>query len=489
MAGIDRIGSPAKTQRKGNDWVYGTGSDGDVTISGTVTLTSDKYYNNLTVPLGNVLLTNGFRVFVKNTATINGVVGMGTVTGNSNGSTNGTITSPSSISATGTLHGGGGVVSQIPPTVFYRIGGDGGGSTNPSITLLPSYLAKRIEAMTGCFIDYSYGQPIILYEEPGDYREHRAQGRPLYGGSDGTTGSSGTTTPAKTNSDTWTGKTGGAGNNGQYSPNASTVNAPGGKGNTGYPGTATGATNGTGGAGGAGGAGGGVVAIIAKTITGTGTIMSLGLIGSTGSAGSTGSGGTAGAGPTAYTSTTQRGTSGVDLNDGHQAPRMQHTNHHHVNPHHHTNHHYVTNHHYPVHSHHYHGGVHHSCNDVHDVCHGAYYHSHCCCTHACCTPGHHHVDGGHHHVNGGHHHVNGGHHHTQGADSIYDGGTGGTGGAAAPAVTGGTGKRGGAGGGGAIIVITESTPSSINYDVRAGTTADSDTYSATSGTAYVILNA
>ena len=78
----------------GNDWVYGTGADGDVTISGTVTLTSDKYYNNLTVPLGNVLLTNGYKVFVKNTASINGVVGIGTVTGNSNGVTNGTITSP-----------------------------------------------------------------------------------------------------------------------------------------------------------------------------------------------------------------------------------------------------------------------------------------------------------------------------------------------------------------------------------------------------------
>jgi hypothetical protein len=55
-------------------------------------------------------------------------------------------------------------------------------------------------------------------------------------------------------------------------------------------------------------------------------------------------------------------------------------------------------------------------------------------------------------------------------------------------VTGGTGKRGGAGGGGAIVIITEATPSSLNYDVRAGTTADSDTVTATSGSTYIILN-
>jgi len=55
-------------------------------------------------------------------------------------------------------------------------------------------------------------------------------------------------------------------------------------------------------------------------------------------------------------------------------------------------------------------------------------------------------------------------------------------------VTGATGKRGGAGGGGAIIIITEETPSGLNYDVRAGTTADLDTHSASNGSTYIILN-
>ena len=50
--------------RSGNDAVYGNGADGDVTISGTVTLTRDMHYNTLTVPLGHILLTSGFKVFV-----------------------------------------------------------------------------------------------------------------------------------------------------------------------------------------------------------------------------------------------------------------------------------------------------------------------------------------------------------------------------------------------------------------------------------------
>jgi hypothetical protein len=80
-------------------------------------------------------------------------------------------------------------------------------------------------------------------------------------------------------------------------------------------------------------------------------------------------------------------------------------------------------------------------------------------------------------------------HHHANPTVHYVGGAGGAGGAASPAVTGGTGKRGGAGGGGAIVVLTETTPSGLNYDVRSGTTADSDTFSGSSGTTYILLNA
>ena len=65
-----------RKQRPGNDLIYGPGGDGDVTITGTTILTEDKYYNNLTVNSGTNLVTNGFRVFVKETLTNNGTIGL-----------------------------------------------------------------------------------------------------------------------------------------------------------------------------------------------------------------------------------------------------------------------------------------------------------------------------------------------------------------------------------------------------------------------------
>ena len=54
--------------------IFGDGSDGDVTISGNTTLTRDMFYNNLTVNAGITLNTGGYRVFVKETLTNNGVI-------------------------------------------------------------------------------------------------------------------------------------------------------------------------------------------------------------------------------------------------------------------------------------------------------------------------------------------------------------------------------------------------------------------------------
>lgn len=54
---------------------FGDGSDGDVTITSNTTLTRDMYYNNLTINAGITLNTNNFRVFVRNTMTLNGTIG------------------------------------------------------------------------------------------------------------------------------------------------------------------------------------------------------------------------------------------------------------------------------------------------------------------------------------------------------------------------------------------------------------------------------
>lgn len=83
--------------------LYGAGIDGDVTISVNTTLIRDMYYNNLTVNLGVVLNTNGYKVYVKDTLTNNGTIG----TAGNNG-TNGT-----SFSAPG----GGGAATQIAITL------------------------------------------------------------------------------------------------------------------------------------------------------------------------------------------------------------------------------------------------------------------------------------------------------------------------------------------------------------------------------------
>lgn len=54
--------------------LFGSGVDGDVVISSNTSLTEDMYYNNLTVNATYELDTNGFKIFVKNTTTPDGVI-------------------------------------------------------------------------------------------------------------------------------------------------------------------------------------------------------------------------------------------------------------------------------------------------------------------------------------------------------------------------------------------------------------------------------
>lgn len=53
---------------------FGDGSDGDATISVDMTLTEDKFYENLTVDAGVTLNPGGFRIFVRDTLTLNGKI-------------------------------------------------------------------------------------------------------------------------------------------------------------------------------------------------------------------------------------------------------------------------------------------------------------------------------------------------------------------------------------------------------------------------------
>jgi hypothetical protein len=216
MTGLERFNSPAKVQRIGNDSVYGTGSDGTVIIASNTSLSRDMYYDNLTINTGVHLNTNGYRVFVKNELTLTGNIG---------------VTSSHTIS-TGTISGtpelGSGNITKA-------IGGNSGGNTYTASQITDSD-KKNIEAlMSGVVIDPAGVISVIR------------------GGASGINGASGTLTPA-TN--------GGAG---QLTRNPL---APGGPGT---PGTGVPIA-----LGGDGGTGGPVVAVIAKTITGAGSILAQG---------------------------------------------------------------------------------------------------------------------------------------------------------------------------------------------------------------------
>jgi len=144
------------------DSVYGTGSDGSVTISANTTLTSDKFYYNLSVDSNVVLNTAGYRVFVKNILTLssNSTIGVGTAN---------TYTMNTGFSGVGTIRGGGGISgavsnslggnsatqSAIVPTVAQ--GGTGDKTTTSG------YYYQPIHSIKGYVINASNTTPAFLY--------------------------------------------------------------------------------------------------------------------------------------------------------------------------------------------------------------------------------------------------------------------------------------------------------------------------------------
>lgn len=101
---------------------YGSGVDGDVTISGTTSLTRDMYYNNLAVT--GTLWTANYKVFVAGTLSGNGTIGTP--------GTDSTNQTAAATFASGTLGGGqfGGngttTVGAASPALTNRVGGHGG---------------------------------------------------------------------------------------------------------------------------------------------------------------------------------------------------------------------------------------------------------------------------------------------------------------------------------------------------------------------------
>lgn len=143
------------------DSVYGTGADGSATISANTTLTSDKFYYNLSVDSNVVLNTAGYRVFVKNILTLssNSTIGVGTAN---------TYTMNTGFSGVGTIQGGGGISgavtnslggnsftqSAVAPTVAQ--GGTGDKTTQSG------YYYQPIHSVKGYIINASNTTPLFL---------------------------------------------------------------------------------------------------------------------------------------------------------------------------------------------------------------------------------------------------------------------------------------------------------------------------------------
>ena len=101
------------------DSIYGSGMDGNVTITSNTALTRDMYYNNLQIDAGIVLDTAGFRVFVRNRLTMaptnanQGDTKIGRV---GSASTSGTLKGGAQAAATDSLGGNGNGYTATAPT-------------------------------------------------------------------------------------------------------------------------------------------------------------------------------------------------------------------------------------------------------------------------------------------------------------------------------------------------------------------------------------
>jgi len=135
------------------DSIYGSGMDGNITISTNTTLTRDMYYNNLTINPGIVLNTAGYRVFVRNnlamaaTSTNQGDTKIGRVGG---------------VSTTGTLKGGG--LSSVTDS----LGGNGNGQTATAPTEGADYFNHPDIAVDGVIQHGGSTTPTALNGGAGD---------------------------------------------------------------------------------------------------------------------------------------------------------------------------------------------------------------------------------------------------------------------------------------------------------------------------------
>jgi hypothetical protein len=149
MAGISRYPAPYHSLANfvdAPDPIYGTASDGNGTISSNTTLTSDMFYNNLSIADNVFLNTAGYRLFVKNILTL----GNGSIVGFTTGST-----------AVGSIKGG----AAANTAVTNSLGGSSAVQTATAPTAAvggSKYYQMAMQAIRGWSISGSSTTPSFL---------------------------------------------------------------------------------------------------------------------------------------------------------------------------------------------------------------------------------------------------------------------------------------------------------------------------------------
>ena len=129
------------------DPVYGTGADGDVTLSASATLTTDKFYRNLTLDTNIHLNPGGYRIFVQNVLTLGSGSRIGYTTG---------FTTAGSIAQGGAIN----------TAVTHSLGGASGAqtATAPTAALGGSeYYKQPLQAIRGWAVTASSTTPTFYY--------------------------------------------------------------------------------------------------------------------------------------------------------------------------------------------------------------------------------------------------------------------------------------------------------------------------------------
>jgi hypothetical protein len=275
---------------------FGDGSDGDATITTTVTLTSDKYYHNLTISGAGQLITNAWKVYVSGTLDIsaasNGAIRANGANGNA-GSTAGTGGAASGASTANTIGTnqtsvvggvGGTTTGTQAGTVSNQAAGAGGVGGQGSAGGNGSSGSGGAARVGGAFGNTSNIRTMAQYLLRGAtlVSGGAAGGGGGGGGGDGTSGAGG--------------GSGGSGGcivflyaktiNRSGSTAAGAISAIGGNGGNG--GSATGGNRG--GGGGGGGAGGGFIYVVYETLTGSSATNCFDASGGTGGNGGNGFG-------------------------------------------------------------------------------------------------------------------------------------------------------------------------------------------------------